>query len=75
MKTMQNKNGILDLRNKKLYFSDNPDDVCITVKKANTTTVYDLEQAPGGYFMLPCAKEKTAKDSVWPVTPRKGTSS
>ena len=52
MKTMQKNHGILDLRNKCLIFPDKPEDVQIIVSK--NTKVYHLEQAPGGYFMLPC---------------------
>jgi hypothetical protein len=52
MKTMQDNHGILDLRNKRLIFPKKPSDVKITI--AEDTAVYQLEQAPGGYFMLPC---------------------
>ena len=53
MKTMQDRHGILDLRNKRLIFPEKPEDVKITV--ANNTKIYQLTQAPGGYFMLPCS--------------------
>ena len=53
MKTMQERHGILDLRNKRLIFPEKPEDVQIVINKS-TTRVYQLTQAPGGYFMLPC---------------------
>ena len=53
MKTMQERNGILDLRNKRFIFPTHKDDVQTTIK--SDTRVYQLTRAPGGYFMLPCS--------------------
>ena len=52
MKTMQENHGVLDLRTKRLIFPKKPDDIQITI--AEDTDVYQLQQAPGGYLMLPC---------------------
>ena len=57
MKSMQEMNGILDLRTNRLIAPLHHDDVTITAK--DSTRVYQLQQAPGGYLMLPCTPGTT----------------
>ena len=52
MKTLQERGAYLDLRNKRLIMPESEGDVQISVSKK--AKVYQLIQAPGGYFMLPC---------------------
>ena len=53
MRSMQEKHGVIDLRNNRLLLPDDPADIKIVVK--NKCKVFQLRQAPGGYLMLPCS--------------------
>ena len=56
LKTLKEKNGILDLRTNRLIMSNSSDSVTIDCPVG--TTVLQLEPAPGGYLMLPCTPMK-----------------
>ena len=58
MKSMQKMNSVIDTRHKRLICLDDPRDCVITLK--NTAKVYQLQQAPGGYLMLPCSPGSTS---------------
>ena len=57
LKSLQNKNAILDLRTNRLIIPNSPNDVRIEFKQERTNVLQMLE-APGGFLMLPCGADK-----------------
>ena len=53
MESMQRKNAILDLVHNVMIVAEDPADVKIVVD--GSAKIFQLQQAPGGYLMLPCS--------------------
>ena len=54
LKSLQSKNAVFDLRTNRLFIPNSPSDVRIEFKKEKTN-VLQMQQAPGGFLMLPCS--------------------
>ena len=56
LKTLKQKNAVLDIRNNRLLFPKSAKDIQLSFDPKNVT-VLNLEQAPGGYLMVPCSPD------------------
>ena len=65
LKSLRNKNAILDLRTNRLIIPNSPSDVRIENKQENTK-VFQMHQAPGGFLMLPCGADKIFSQALNP---------
>ena len=54
LKSLQEKNAVLDVRNNRLLLSKSPNAVKVYYQE-DQVKVIDLVQAPGGYLMIPCS--------------------
>ena len=65
LKSLQNKNAILDLRTNRLIIPNSPNDVRIEFKQERTN-VLQMHQAPGGFLMLPCGADMIFSQALNP---------
>ena len=65
LKSLQSNNAILDLRTNRLIIPNSPNDVRIEFKQERTN-VLQMQQAPGGFLMLPCGAGKIFSQALNP---------
>ena len=56
LRSLKQKNAVLDIRNNQLIMPKETADVKIHYDKAKVTVI-DLVEAPGGYLMIPCSTD------------------